>query len=168
MDCHAIEKLIPLYIDEELDSQEYQSVKAHLAGCPICQKELQAFEKSWAMLDDLEGIEPEPGFVGRFWTRLSLEQSWHEQFWNRIRELLFNKRLMPALATICTIIIIGTFTLHNYLQIRGTDQVLANLSNDDFDMVQNIELAENFDLIQEIEFFEDFNIIMNLDALETL
>jgi len=106
MDCHAIEKLIPLYLDEELDSQEYQFVKGHLAGCPICQKELQAFEKSWAMLDDLEGIEPQPDFVGRFWTRLSLEKSWVEQARERIDELLFNKRLLPALATICTVIII--------------------------------------------------------------
>jgi len=167
MECHEIQKLIPLYQDEELESQEHQLVKGHLAGCLSCQKEFQALEQSWAMLGELEEIEPQPGFVGQFWTDLSLQETWSEKFRRQIQDIMPNRQLMPALATACVVMVVGFLTFHNYQQIKGTDQLLAQLSDDELEMVQNIELAESFELIENIEFFEDFNIIANLDALET-
>ena len=167
MKCHAIQKLIPLYQDGELEPQQYQSVKGHLADCLSCQKELKALEETWAMLDELEGIEPQPGFVGRFWTNLSLQETWSEKLRRRIQEGMPNKQWVPAFATACVVLIVGSFAYHNYDQFRGTDQLLAQLSEDELEMVQNIELVENFDLIEDIEFFEDLNFITNLDVLET-
>lgn len=167
MDCQEIKKLIPVYLDKELEPQESQQVREHLSGCPVCQKELEAFEESWAMLGELDEVRPEPGFVGRFWTRLALEQSWQERISEAVRNGLFQKRLVPALATACIVVIVGSFALNNYFRIQNTDQMLSDLSREDLAMVENIELAENLDLIEEMDFLEDLDIIENLDILET-
>ena len=65
----------------------------------------------------------------------------------------------------CMIVIVGSITLNNYSHIRSTNQILANLSQEDLAMVENIELAENLDLIEEMEFLEDLEIIESLDIL---
>ena len=167
MDCQEIKKLIPVYLDNELEPLESQQVRDHLSGCLACQKESEALKESWAMLGELDDIHPEPGFIGRFWTRLSLEKSWHEKILEAVRSVLPKGRLVPALVTACIVVIVGSFVLHDYAQVRNTEQILVSLSQDDLAMVENIELAENFDLIQEIDFLEDLDIIENLDILET-
>ena len=167
MDCQEIKKLIPIYLDKELEAKERQQVMEHLSVCPACQKEFEAFEKSWAMLGELDDIRPEPGFVGRFWTRLALEQSWQGKVSEAVKNGLFKRRLVPALVTACIVVIMGSFVLHDYFQIQSTDQMLSSLSWEDLAMVENIELAENLDLIEEMDFLEDLEIIENLDILET-
>ena len=119
------------------------------------------------MLGGAEEIQPEPGYVGRFWTKLSLEQSWQERLSKAIREGFTRRRLIPALATASVLIIVGSVALNNYYQLRKTDQILASLSQDDLAMVENIELAENFELIEEMDFLEDLDIIENLDVFES-
>ncbi|MBN1869101.1 MAG: zf-HC2 domain-containing protein [Candidatus Omnitrophica bacterium] len=168
MDCQKIKKLIPIYLDKELEPKEMQAVREHLAACLACQKELKAFEESWAMLGDLNDIHPKPGFVGRFWKKMALEQSWQEKIIEAMKNSFFKKPLIPALVTACMIVIAGSFVFYNYSQMRGTNQLLAKLSQEDLEMFENIKLAENLDLIEEIDFLEDFEIVENLDILETL
>lgn len=165
MDCQKIKKLIPVYLDDELEPQESQQVKDHLYVCPDCRKEFEAFEGSWAMLGELDHIRPEPGFVGRFWTKLALEESWQKKVSTKLKESFSRKSLVPVLVTACIVMIVGSVVVHNYVQVQKTDQILASLSQDDIAMVENIELAENFDLIAEIDFLEDLEIIENLDIL---
>jgi len=121
MNCQEIKKLIPIYLDGELQHQESHSVREHLTGCPACQKELEAFEASWAMLGEAEDIEPQPGFVGRFWTRLALEQSWCEKVLGGLRENVRKKSLAPALVTACVVMIVGSLALRNYFQAQQTN-----------------------------------------------
>lgn len=167
MDCKDIKTLIPVYLDNELEPQESQLVRNHLADCPHCQNEFEAYERSWAMLGEIEDIQPEPGFIGRFWTRLSLEQSWHEKLIGAVQENLLKNQLIPALATACIIVVMGSFALNNYFQTQKTNQVLASLNEEDFIIVENIELAENLDLIEQIDFLEDLDTIENLDIFES-
>jgi hypothetical protein len=167
MDCREIKRLIPIYSDGESEPKESQAVKDHLTGCLTCQKELEAFEQSWAMLGEIEDVQPNPGYVGRFWTRLVLERSWHERILEGVKDGLFKKRLVPAFVAACVMVTAGFFSMHNYLQVREADQMLASLSEDELAMVQDFELAENLDLIQEMDFLEDLEVIENLDALET-
>jgi len=167
MSCEKIKTMIPLFLDGELDVKESQQVREHLPGCAACQKELKAYEQSWAMLDHVEDIQPKPGYVSRFWTMVSKEQSSGERILQGIKESLLKRPLAPAFVTACVIVSVGLFALRNYLQIQDTGRMLASLGEDELEMVQNIELAENFDLIQEIDFFEDLEIIENLDVLET-
>ena len=167
MNCKTIKKMIPLYLDGQLELKETQIVKKHLEECLGCREEVEAFQKSWAVLGQLETIEPEPGFIGRFWTRLSQERSWQEKLADSFREGFLRKRLVPALATACLIVIVASVTAGHYSRTRQTDQMIARLSEEDLTMVANIELAENLELIKEIDFLEDLDIIESLDALKS-
>ncbi len=166
MNCQEVKKLMPVYLDKELEPQESQLVKDHLAGCPACQNELEIFERSWAMLDTLEDLPPDPGFVGRFWTRLSTEQSWHEKWLEGIQEKWLNKQLVPVLVTACVFVIVGSFVMNNYIHMQRTGKAATGLSEEDQVIVENVELVENLDVIEEIDFLEDLDVIEDLDILE--
>ncbi len=49
MNCSEIKKLIPIYLDNSSLSQENQWIKEHVIGCPSCQQELVAYQKTWAL-----------------------------------------------------------------------------------------------------------------------
>lgn len=38
MTCQAIEKLLPLYVEEDLRPRQMERVRAHVSGCPLCLK----------------------------------------------------------------------------------------------------------------------------------
>jgi hypothetical protein len=164
MNCQTIKKLLPIYSDQGLGPIQEQEVRDHLKDCPVCRKEHEALKQSWAMLGEIEEIDPEPGFVGRFWTRLAAQQPWYEKLLGALKERLFNKQLVPVLATACLLLIAGSFVLDHYSQIRRTDRVIASLSAEDLTMVENIELAENLDLIKELDLLEDLDLIASLDS----
>jgi len=167
MDCQAIVKMIPLYMDRELQPTEMQQVREHLSGCAACQKEFEAFEASWALLGELEEVQPEPGFIGRFWTRLSFEQTWQEKLAQALKGDFFKRRLVPVLVAVCLVVVVGAVSLRHYARTRKTKQIMAGLTQDDLAVVEYIELAENFDVIQEIDFLEDMEAIEQMEIPES-
>ena len=168
MKCLEIKKLIPDYLENELQPKERQIVARHLEGCSGCQKELEAFEKSWAFLAQWESVPPQPDYISRFWTEVSLRQPWHRKVLETFKNYVpRNRFLMPSLATVCLILIMGLFAVRNYFSIQNSEKALAQLSQDDLEMVQLMDLAENYDMIKDIEFFEDLDVIENLDSLES-
>ena len=168
MKCREMKNLIPLFLDGVLREGKNLHVREHLRGCAACRKELAAFEQSWAMRKEGESIQPRPGYISRFWTRVSEETSWQERVRQGLREGLWSRRLAPAFVTACLVIIVGIFALRNYYQIQNTTQTLANLGEDEIEMVENMELAENFDLIEDMDFWEDMEVIENTDSLELI
>lgn len=167
MNCAQVKKLIPVYLDGELEGEEIRQVKDHLAGCPNCREELQAFEKSWAMLEEWKDIEPPPGYVSRFWTAVSQRKTWQERMSRYIQEGLVKIRLTPVAAAVCVVVLAGLFALRNYWQIQELNQFLGSSNEADWEMVENIELAENLDIIEDMDLLEDLEIIENLEMLET-
>jgi len=165
MNCQRIKELIPAYMDEELQPNEMKEVREHLSVCSTCQKEFETFEKSWAMLGELDEIQPEPGFIGRFWSRLALEQSWQEKIKEVMENMFSHKQLVPVLATLCIMILVGSFAGYYYAQTQKTNRTLAKLNQNELAMVENIELAENLSLIAQLDFLEDLEIIKELDVI---
>ncbi len=164
MKCQDIKKLIPEYLEKDLQPKQNQMVAQHLMDCQVCQHELETVKKAWAVLTQLPSLEPSPNYISRFWTELSLrQQPWHE----KVFEYLPQRRFAPALATACLVVIMGLFAVKNYLYISESEKALSDLSQDDLEMVEFVDLAENYDIIEEIEFLEDLEIIENLDTLDT-
>jgi len=164
MNCQTIQKLIPIYLDKELNLVEMKQVKEHIADCVICQKELAVYEASWSMLDELEDIQPSPNYVSRFWTELSSQKKWYERMGDAIKENVLQKRWVPVLATACVMVIVSVVVLQNYSQEKGSSEILAGLEKIDMEMVEDMELAENLDIIEDLEFWEDWEVIENLDV----
>ncbi len=170
MNCTEIKKLIPVYLDGELGQEETQLVKGHIASCAACQKEQHALERSWKMLGEWENIDPAPGCVSRFWTKVSLHRPWYEEAAQRIGEALDGLRrgrLAPVYVAVCVLLITGGFSLRNYWQMREARELAASLNQEELEMAKDVELVENFDIIQEMDFLVDLEVIENLDSLET-
>ena len=166
MDCQKIKKLIPLYLDGELQAQEYQEIKTHLAECKTCQKESLAFEHSWDILSEFRTIEPPADYISRFWTELALRKPWYAKALEVIQEPFLRGKFVPALAAVCAVLIISLFSVRNYYQIERSQQTLSNLTAEEIEVIENMDLAENYELIENIDFVEDLDVIEHLDTLE--
>lgn len=166
MDCSEVKKLIPIYLDGELEADEHQRVQSHLDTCADCRREARAIQGAWEMAGELEDIQPDPNFQTRFWARVAEETSWQEKLLIDIKALFFNRRLVPALAAAGLILCVSLVATYKYFPTSQPNGFVAEFSDADLDMVDNIDLAENFDLIRDIDLISDLEIIENLDDMD--
>ncbi|CAB1074415.1 hypothetical protein D1AOALGA4SA_2234 [Olavius algarvensis Delta 1 endosymbiont] len=80
MDCSESKKLIPIYLDKGLAADEHQRVQSHLDTCAECRTEARAIQSAWEMIGELDGIQPDPNFQSRFWSRVANQTSLQEKF----------------------------------------------------------------------------------------
>ena len=71
MNCSRLQKSLPLYLDEMLDVDQMRAVVKHLSVCKACREQEKAFQRSWELLGELTSIDPEPGYIPRFWEKLT-------------------------------------------------------------------------------------------------
>lgn len=167
MNCAVVKQLISPYLDGRLGVEESEELQDHVSSCPACEKDIRACQRAWEMLGQWGDVQPEPGYVARFWTAVSHRVPWHEKILEVLRTGFFSKRLSSAFVVVMIAMVMGIFSLHAYWQTQEAEQFLVCLSEDDVELVENIELAENLDIIEDIDFFEDMDIIENLDSLES-
>ncbi len=167
MDCQKIQKLIPLYLDANLEDRESQTVREHLKDCPHCQNELDLFEKSWDLLSKWEDVEPDPGYTSRFWTRLSSERAWHEQLLVNFKEFFAMKKRPLAWATASVAAIVCALTFSNYLMTFKTNNKLAVMNPQELELLAELELVQDLDIIENIDWLEDWEVIEDFDTTES-
>src|SRR5580704_16394071 len=142
MNCRNCQSALPdLLLDPAASSNA--AVRAHVASCAACEKELKSLEATFALLDTWQAPEPSPYFDQKLAIRLREEQSlapagWFERLKSR---LLFNtgRQFRPALAGALALILVvggGTFAdvtgfLHPKPQISATVQDLQILDKND-------------------------------------
>ena len=163
MDCQQTKQRIPEWMDSALSAEEAAVVGQHLARCNECRNEFKNYAKAWNTLKGWSDVEPDPGYVSRFWTRLSLEKPWYERLLANLTPMTADKWLAPSFATAFLALIIGSIMIYNTSLVVKTESVISSLSADDIEFVENIELAENLDVIQNIDLLEDLDVIENLD-----
>ncbi len=166
MNCRKIKELISVYLDGELGGQEQRLLKSHLATCRQCREEVEAIEKAWNMLGEVEKIDPDPNYIARFWTRVETQMPWYKKILPNIRENMFRRRLVPALAMACVLILVGVVTIRHISYFPEADSMVAKLSEVDLDLVESFDIIENFEIIQEIDFLSDFEIIESVDQFD--
>ncbi len=166
MNCSEIKRLIPEFLDGQLDSDVHQRVQSHLDICAGCSREAIAIRRAWEMVGELDDIQPDPNFKTRFWARVAEQTSWQEKFFGEIRALFLNRRLVPALAAAGLILCISVVATYKYLQTSQPDSFMAEFSDADLDMVDNIDLVENLDLIRDIDLLSDLEFIEDLDDMD--
>ncbi len=166
MDCNEIKRLIPIFLDGELEADAHQRVESHLDICAACRSEARALQSAWEMLGELDDIQPDPDYRTRFWARVAGQTSQQEKIYDYIKSRFLNRRLVPALAAAGLILGVALVATYKYYQPPPTDGRIAELSNVDLDMLDNIDLVENFDLIREIELLSDLEIIEGLDEMD--
>lgn len=167
MECKQVLKILPVFLDGALKSDEIDAIGKHLESCEACRKEAVKYHKSWDLLSQWSDIEPPPAYISRFWTRLAAETSMTESVFAYLRNLLTPRKLVVAFSTLSVMVIIGLFVFHNYLPSEKAEHALAKMNPDEIELISNLELAQHFDVIENIDTIEDLDVIENLDSLES-
>ena len=166
MDCRQIKKLIPIYLDHELSTEDHRLVAEHLRTCPDCLAEARAVEKSWEMLGEAKAIKPDPQYIARFWRSVEAQIPWYEKILRDMQAVFLQRRWIPVLAGAAGILLVSGIVAIQFLQQPEAIKLLAELNEVELEMVVNMDLAENYEIIEDIDFFSDLEIIQNLDELE--
>ena len=162
MDCKNIKEKLSAYMDKQVLPDEERQVKEHLAGCSHCAGEFDAMQRTWEALDGLAQVEPRDDYVSRFWTEVSSRKKWYEQILAFIKENFLAKKWAPAYVLIA--LIIGSFAVRSYLEIRQETVILAEVTQEDIEIVDDFELVENYEIIEDMELLEDWEIIESLQT----
>lgn len=64
MKCSKAKRLIPRYLDSELQQAVADELQNHLSACPNCRGEEQELRKASALLDQWTPVEPDGSFEG--------------------------------------------------------------------------------------------------------
>lgn len=153
-----------MFLDAELSGALTSQIKAHLDRCAVCSKELAILKKSWALLDNLEDIEPSPDFSNRFYKRLAEKESRRE-----VRVFGFPKPALnwaPALVTA----VILLFFINIYLNVRTYSVKKAQFvvsGGGSSETNEEKEIIENLELLEYLEMFEDLDILEAQEGLES-
>ena len=167
MTCQETKKLIPVYLDNELEAVDRQRVEDHLQTCADCRAEMRAIEKSWELLGTIETIKPDSNYRVRFWQSVDARQPWPAIILQRIQSLFWQQRWIPVAAAAAMVMLVGIITAHKYLQKPQLPAVLAALDETELEMVDNIDLIEDFEIIEDMDFFSDLEIIEQINGRET-
>jgi len=166
MDCQKIQKLIPIYLDQQLETAKHRQVEAHLLGCPDCRREARAIEQSWDLLGEIETLKPDPNYIARFWHSVDAQMPWHAKIFKNVQAVFLQRHWAPALAAAVIVVLVITLATVQYLQNPIEPAVLAELDESELEMIADIDLAEHYEIIRELDFFSDFEIIENLNGFE--
>ena len=71
MTCEGARDLFSALVDEALSPGERQDLEAHLAGCADCRRELDAFQRTIALVRTVPPVRAPAGFVDRVLTAAS-------------------------------------------------------------------------------------------------
>ncbi len=167
MDCQHVREKIALWMDGALANEEAAAVGQHFTGCKSCRDELKAYTKAWNALKSWPDLEPNPGYVSRFWTRLSRQEPWYVRIWKFWKPILTDRFFAPGLATALLVIITASIIFYNTFSATQTETLISSLTADDIEFVENIEIAENYDVIQNIDLLEDLDVIENMPSLKS-
>jgi hypothetical protein len=76
LDCQKIKELFSPYLDGELDAHDGDRLREHLANCPECRLELEAWRNISVNLRDLSSatFTAPPGFTAQVMNRVQTEQ----------------------------------------------------------------------------------------------
>lgn len=74
MNCHQVRDAFPELLDPRTAATALTEVRAHLAGCPDCQRELAAFRQTLNALDTMPTPSPSPRLRRNFYAMLEQEK----------------------------------------------------------------------------------------------
>lgn len=146
-----VEIQLSAFLDGELSELENQRIKQHLEGCRFCRQALAELSAADGMVQELEVLEPSPGFERAFWRQIAdLEEKQQVRWWQH----LLRPGWRPVLATgLAAGLVVGLFF------ITGVDNAVS---------LEDRFVAENIDFLNDYEVIRDLDILQNWEALEAM
>lgn len=162
MECKQVSDSIPVWMDSALPPEESAAVGQHLARCAQCRQEFKDYTNMWSIIKSLPDIEPSPGYVERFWKQVSYQEPWPQRFLKKLQLALTDKAFVPSLIAIVAFFVIAGFTLYQSFVITKTETVISNLSADDIDFIEHMDMANDFEVVKDLELLQDLEQIAKI------
>lgn len=83
MNCNVAQKLIELYLDNELAETEARAMEHHVAQCRDCRTQFLDLERLVLAVESLPRVDAPPGLFGQTHTRIAEYQQRHATPWRR-------------------------------------------------------------------------------------
>jgi predicted anti-sigma-YlaC factor YlaD len=164
MECQDIKDLLLSYMEGDLNTAQNQAVCQHLKHCLFCRQELLIYEKSWSLLDKWTDLDPEPGYVSRFWNRLEEQKPWYVQCKEWFKGAVMDQHWIPVGVTVCIVLMVGILTYRSTFSANSTPSLLANLSVEDMELLLDYDLVEDYEIVQDLGFLEDWDVIETMEG----
>jgi len=154
MDCQTTKERIAEFLSGALTAVEVEDFLGHVGKCPECKGELQVFEASWKALGTWRDLEPDPGYVPRFWAKLAVQTPWYQSLWAGVKPFFLSYRITPVLVTLATVLILTQVTVSN-VRVRETEQLLTSLSKEEIEFMESLDIVEQMDTLDDMELLKD-------------
>ncbi len=142
VNCRTIHSNFDDRLDGRLAAADQQAFEAHLAQCPACRAQWQAYAAAWQTLSQHRAPEPSFGFVERTLRRLEEPEERLASAWWR--------PLVSRWATVASLVLV--LGIGSWIGWRR---------------YENNKQAQIYATVQETNFLgEDFDVIVSLDQLE--
>ncbi|QTL97742.1 DUF4349 domain-containing protein [Iocasia frigidifontis] len=114
-----IKELLPLYIDNSLNKEEYTIIEKHLEECEECRAELAEYQENYNQLTNLKNIAPPEDLLLSIMNKINKKdkkENKQDSIVNRLKKYFFTPLRVPAglVSAIAIIAVIAlTFVLNN-------------------------------------------------------
>jgi predicted anti-sigma-YlaC factor YlaD len=125
MHCSKAKRLLQLYVDGYLSSEQLHALESHLSSCSTCQQELFSLQKIEQSLHDLESVVEPPDLTVNIMRRVASTPQIESSHFILFRPSLTEIIVAAVLATIATLgVILGQPTLRSVLPFaNGHDEL---------------------------------------------
>ena len=123
MNCSKIKKLLPVFLDGELEYEKQELVRQHLSTCSECSSEAKLVSKTWDLLDKLETIEPSKEARAKFWKKVAseeLDKSPNIFSWNK-----FLFKWSPVM--VAAVLLVFSLFYKRYLPTSQDKEIIKNI-----------------------------------------
>ena len=114
--CTEVQDTLEAYLDNELDTDMYATVEAHVASCSMCQDEIRFVQAISGALHELPKPEPPPEIFDAVEAYVHAHPTAGQRWWHRIFQLSrlwdnlsFSRVRVGALACLVGIVLLFTF-----------------------------------------------------------
>lgn len=159
MSC-AFEEDLTAYVDRELSPLRLRQLEEHLPGCAGCAQTLSLLKRAVQALEAMPAFSPSPQLRRNVLSRISEEVP----LWDRLRELLRPKVLVPALSACAVLAVAVAVQLAQAPGSPGEAPLLVADASE-LELIQNMEMMEDLDVLG-LESAEDLEVVERLQELE--
>ena len=161
--CPDYKETLWLDVYDELDPNERPSWERHLETCEACRQERKRLLR---LIQTVKAAMPSPVLSREKADALASSttrkiRNGREDMWWRKRFFGAPNRLVPALATICLLIVALSWFILKDFKNPATVQMIPDLSLEERMISKDLDVIKNLELLQEMEVLE--NLVKFLD-----
>ncbi len=163
MNCHEVEKRLPLFLEPDLPEVQKSEIREHLSSCPACAEKARKLESTWRLLGQWPEAEPSPQFKQRVWVRIDeIEEKRRAKKWTfALGGWGWRVAWLPVGSLAAALLLILTWVY--WSSYRKDITTTADSQVGTLELILSLDLLEHKDILLEMELLEDFDVLLALE-----